>query len=187
MALSTTWTIFCLLAHWIRFYVRFYSVLEFSLPQGKLALFANSCLYSPVLLKEMQSLLGLLAFACKVMPAGHIFSRRLYLSTAGYKFPFSHLCLTADLKEDLLVWANFLEVYNGRSFFQADFIPVQDLVIYGCGWFYGFCSDMVVALVLWNLAGDLDSEEGYQEYRALRAVPFGGGARALGCTIRRIL
>lgn len=55
-----------------------------------------------VLLGEMQSLLGLLAYACKVMPVGHIFSRRLYLSTAGYKSPFSHLCLTADLKEDLL-------------------------------------------------------------------------------------
>lgn len=68
-----------------------------------------------MLLKEMQSLLGLLAFACKIMP---VFSRRLYLATSGLKSQFAHIRLTASLKDDLMVWADFLASFNWNSFFQ---------------------------------------------------------------------
>lgn len=37
--------------------------------------------------------------------------------------------------------------------------------------------------MLWGLAIGLDSEEGYQEYRAIGAIPGGGGSGALGCIL----
>lgn len=81
--------------------------MEFSLPMAKVARMRNLIALflrrRKVLLKEMQSLLGLLAFACKIMPVGRIFSQRLYLATS----PFAHIHLTKALKDDLVVWADF--------------------------------------------------------------------------------
>lgn len=107
---------------------------EFSLPQAKVDKMRNLIAVflrrRKVLLKEMQSLLGLLAFAGKIMPVGRIFSRRLYMATAGLKSPFAHIRLTASLKDDLVVWADFLATFNGRSFFQSDFIFAPDFRLF---------------------------------------------------------
>lgn len=83
-----------------------------------------------VLLKELQSFLGLLAFASRVMPVGRIFSRRLSLAMSGFKSPFSHIRITSELKDDLLVWSQFLSDYNGRTFFQEDFVFSADIDLY---------------------------------------------------------
>ena len=95
--------------------------MEFRLPEAKLvklnSLLASFLARKKVRLKEMQSLLGVLAFAGRIMPVGRIFSRRLYLAIAGLKSPFAHVRLTTSIKADLMVWARFLETYNGRSFF----------------------------------------------------------------------
>lgn len=104
--------------------------MEFRLPEAKLVKFKSLLALvlrkRKILLKEMQSILGVLAFACRIMPVGRIFSRQLYLSIAGLKSPFAHIRLTSALKEDLLVWNKFLEIYNGRSFFQMDFVFALD-------------------------------------------------------------
>lgn len=78
----------------------------------------------------MQSLLGILAFVCRIMQVGSIFSCRLYLSISGLKLPLAHIRLTSPFKEDLLVWSNFLNCYNGQSFFQADFILAPDFCLF---------------------------------------------------------
>lgn len=83
-----------------------------------------------ILLKELQSFLGLLAFATRIMPMGRIFSRRLSLAMSGLKSPFSHIRLTCALKDDLLVWSQFLQDFNGRSFFQEDFVFAADLELF---------------------------------------------------------
>lgn len=77
-------------------------------------------------LKEIQKLLGSLAFASRVLPVGRIFSRHLYLVIAGLKSPSSRVRITSEIREDLLVWAQFLEEFNGRAIFQSEFVMDRD-------------------------------------------------------------
>lgn len=98
--------------------------MEFCLPVSKLSTF--KWLITTVLqkkkirLKEMQSPLGVLAFACRIMSVGRIFSHQLYLAISGLKSPLDHVRIT--IKEDFMVCSSFLDCYNGRSFFQAEFV-----------------------------------------------------------------
>lgn len=103
-----------------------------------------------VCLKDMQSLLGSLAFATRIMPMGRIFSRRLYMAIAGLKSPSSHLRVTSDMKEDILVWLQFLQHFNGKMVWQADFILDKELFLFSdaagsCGfgviWQDHWCSE----------------------------------------------
>ena len=66
-----------------------------------------------VTLRELQSLIGLLNFACKVVSPGRAFCRRLIDATMGVDKSYYHIRLTKDMKEDLLVWLQFLSAYNG--------------------------------------------------------------------------
>lgn len=50
-----------------------------------------------------------------------IFSRRIYIAISGLKSPFSHIRLTTDLKEDMLIWFNFLIYFKGKTFWQEEF------------------------------------------------------------------
>ena len=71
-------------------------------------------------LKELQSLLGFLNFACSVILPGRPFLRRLIDLTVGVPKPQHHIRLTKGAKQDLAVWAKFLNNYNGKSFFISD-------------------------------------------------------------------
>jgi hypothetical protein len=66
------------------------------------------------------SLHGSLNFACSVVLPGRAFSRRLIQLTAGHSSRFHHIRLTKETKEDLLVWKEFLDGFNGKSFFHGD-------------------------------------------------------------------
>lgn len=68
-------------------------------------------------LRDLQSLLGKLNFACRILPMGRVFCRRLSMATAGVRAPAHFVRLTASLREDLAVWSEFLECFNGRSLF----------------------------------------------------------------------
>lgn len=83
-----------------------------------------------VLLKELHSFLGLLAFGSRIMLEGRIFSRRMSLATSTFKPPFSYICLTSDIKDDLLVWSQFPADYNDRSILQEDFVFSADMELY---------------------------------------------------------
>ena len=64
---------------------------------------------------ELLSLIGKLSFACKVLPAGRIFLRRLIdLSTKVQKM-HHHIRLTADTRLDLRWWLDFLPQWSGKS------------------------------------------------------------------------
>lgn len=71
-------------------------------------------------LKEVQSLIGLLNFACSVIKPGRAFLRRLIDLTVGVKSPHHLIRLNKEVKEDLKVWLSFLAEFNGRSFFIDD-------------------------------------------------------------------
>ena len=104
-----------------------------------------------VTLREAQSLAGLLEFMCCVIRFARAFSRRLIDLTLGVTKPNHHIRLTRQVKMDLLVWQEFLDQFNGKSFFVDDIFLTGDYlqlftdaaggIGYGavCGheWFFG--------------------------------------------------
>ena len=67
-------------------------------------------------LKEMQSLIGILNFACRAIIPGRPFCRRLINSICGLTKPHHHLRLNKGIKQDLLMWDKFFSNFNGISF-----------------------------------------------------------------------
>ncbi|XP_070211711.1 uncharacterized protein [Littorina saxatilis] len=67
-------------------------------------------------LKELQSLIGSLNFACRAVIPGRAFCRRLIDATRGARKPNHRIRITEAMKEDLRVWDSFLKTYNGASF-----------------------------------------------------------------------
>jgi len=71
-------------------------------------------------LKELQSLIGSLNFACSVVVPGRAFLRRLIDLCIGLKHPSHFVRISKEVKADLLVWQQFFQQYNGKSFFLSD-------------------------------------------------------------------
>ena len=94
---------------------------EARLPKDKIAKcvqFISTFLHrKKVTLKELQSLIGLLNFACSVIAPGRAFLRRLIDLTRGATLPHHFIRLRHEVKEDLRVWLSFLSSFNGISFF----------------------------------------------------------------------
>ncbi|KAK3099320.1 hypothetical protein FSP39_002568 [Pinctada imbricata] len=86
---------------------------------------------SKVTLRELQSLIGLLNFACNVVIPGRPFLRRLINLTIGVSKPFYKVRLTKSAKLDLSVWLNFLKEFNGKCLFLPDeFVSSSTLKLY---------------------------------------------------------
>lgn len=104
-----------------------------------------------VTLWELQSLIGLLNFACSVVLPGRAFLRRLIDLTIGISRPQHFIKLTRSVKSDMRTWLAFLSNFNGSSFFLTrNWITNPSLQLYtdasgsfGYGavfrdkWFYG--------------------------------------------------
>ena len=128
---------------------------EARLPQEKLTKslhMINDFLHrKKVTLQELQSLCGLLNIACTVVVSGRAFLRRLFNLTKGLRKPHHRVKLNKGCKEDLLVWKEFLENFNGKCFFIDDIWVTNDQLqlytdasgVLGYGsvfqndWFYG--------------------------------------------------
>lgn len=52
------------------------------------------------------------------------------MATAGMTVPAHFVRLTSALREDLAVWAKFLDCFNGRSLFQEGPLSNRDLELY---------------------------------------------------------
>ena len=78
-----------------------------------------------VSVKEMQSLIGLLNFTCSVVLPGRTFLRRMIV-TVGVCRPTHLILLKWDVKEDLKMWLQFLDHFNGKSFFWISFGSLQE-------------------------------------------------------------
>lgn len=76
-------------------------------------------------LKEMQSLIGSLNFACRAIKPGRAFCRRLIDSTCHVSKPHHFIKITEGMQEDMRMWLQFFESYNGISVFQ-DSVWVRD-------------------------------------------------------------
>jgi len=92
-----------------------------------------------VCLKELQSLLGLLNFACLVVVPGRAFLRRLIDLTIGVTKPHHHIRTSKGAKLDIMLWLRFLDEFNGRSFFLCTDAAgsIGFAATFGSHWFHG--------------------------------------------------
>ena len=102
-------------------------------------------------LKELQSLIGTLNFACKVIPPGRPFLQRMIELTRNVKQPHHHIKLSAGFFKDLAMWKKFLRSWNGAKFFLSSTWESSDCLefytdasgalgyggIFLTKWFYG--------------------------------------------------
>ena len=109
--------------------------IEARLPQDKLARI-NEHLSSftkrrSVRLAELQSLIGTLQFACKVVVQDRTFLQRAINLTRGLPSRFHHVMLNREFIKDLDKWKVFLLKWNRRSFFlESSTTPSPDLDLY---------------------------------------------------------
>ena len=99
-------------------------LMEVRLPEDKLekakTLLEDFQRQQKVTLRVLQSLIGILNFACTVIVPGRAFLRRIIDMTVGVQKPHHHIRLTRQAKLYLQVWQEFLLLFNGRSFFLDD-------------------------------------------------------------------
>ncbi|XP_040273667.1 uncharacterized protein LOC120989530 [Bufo bufo] len=114
--------------------------MECRLPENKVSDLLNEVVFlrgaKKVQLRRVQSVLGKLNFACRILPMGWVFCRCLALVTAGVTAPFHYLRIPAAVKADLAVWESFLLEYNGRSIWMGAAISSADLDLFSdaSGW-----------------------------------------------------
>lgn len=73
-----------------------------------------------VTLQELQSIIGVLNFACSVVIPGRPFLRRLCDLTIGLTRPYHHRHLNSEARADLKAWSIFLNCFNCKSLFLSD-------------------------------------------------------------------
>ena len=79
----------------------------------------------------MQSLIGLLNFACRVISPGRPFLRRLINSTMGIQKPHHHISISKPIRADIAAWLSFLSSFNGISLFpERDVLDSEHLKLY---------------------------------------------------------
>ena len=78
------------------------------------------------ILQELQSLIGTLNFACKVIPPGRPFLQRMIALTRGVKKPHHHIKLTSGFNKDLDMWSLFIEQWNGIGLFLSSLWDTSD-------------------------------------------------------------
>ena len=87
--------------------------------------------------RELESLVGKLAHASRVIRPGKTFMRRLYELLAGTRRAHHHICLNAAFRSDLQWWALFMESWNGVTIMSgtADSVDVwtDTSGSFGCG------------------------------------------------------
>ncbi len=70
-------------------------------------------------LKQLQSLIGTLNFACKVIPPGRPFLQRMIDLTGNIKMPHHHIKFNSGFFKDLEIRKRFIVNWNGANFFLS--------------------------------------------------------------------
>ena len=122
------------------------------IPQEKLEKLQN--LLAPLLsakkirLKELESVVGLMAFCSRAIPSSRAFIRRFYdlIASVKSKKPYHFVRINKEVKEDVRVWLNFLENFNGATYIPDRFwVSNETLELYtdsagnpflGCGAYF---------------------------------------------------
>ena len=69
--------------------------------------------------RELQSVAGKLYFAARVVYGGRTFLRRIIDAINTLKCPYHRTRMTETLRNDILWWINFMEHFNGTTYFVA--------------------------------------------------------------------
>ena len=72
-------------------------------------------------LRDLQSLIGTLQFACRVISPGRPFMQRIINLTRGIRRPGHIISLSPEFRKDILMWQLFLDNWNGVSLFLPPF------------------------------------------------------------------
>ena len=81
--------------------------------------------------RELLSLIGKLSFACKVVPAGRIFLRRLIDLSMTVQHLHYRIPITQEAQRDLAWWEEFLPNWSGTSLIlDTHWTPSSDLQLY---------------------------------------------------------
>ena len=100
--------------------------MEARLPEDKLAriskLLDSFSAHRAARLVDLQSLIGTLQFACKVVVPGRTFLQRMINLTRGVPSRFHHIRLNEQFQRDITMWKVFLTKWDGRSFFLDSFV-----------------------------------------------------------------
>ena len=100
------------------------NVMEVSIPKDKLSnmlsLLALFKIRKKCTLKELQSLIGHLNFACLIIVPGRPFLRRLIDLTKGTYKPYNFIRITKEARADMAAWHYFLEHFNGKCIMLED-------------------------------------------------------------------
>jgi len=95
--------------------------MQLGLPQDKLqkciSMLHDASSRRKVTLRQLQSLIGNLNFACKAIRPGRAFLRRLIGRTIGVTQPYHKVYLTNQARADIHCWLQFLSHYNGTTLF----------------------------------------------------------------------
>ena len=93
--------------------------MELRLPEDKVesAKFLLDEMYNrkKVQLRKLQSLIGVLNFACRVIVPGRAFLRRLIDLTKGVSHPDHWIRLNQEARKDINAWRTFLVHFNGKT------------------------------------------------------------------------
>ena len=65
--------------------------------------------------RELLSLIGNLNFACRIIPAGRIFLRRLNDLSTRARLPNRHVTMNREARRDISWYLRFLPSWNGRA------------------------------------------------------------------------
>ena len=80
---------------------------------------------------QLLSLIGKLSFACKVVPQGRIFLRRLIDFGTTVGIIHHHVTLNSEARADLNWWRKFLPDWSGTSLFlESEWSQAPDMELY---------------------------------------------------------
>lgn len=94
--------------------------------------------------RDLQSLVGKLQHACKVVQPGRSFLRRMFELLSNTLKPYHHIRLNESFRSDLIWWDTFLESWNGVSILRDCRARSPDQEVFtdasgsfGCGAIWG--------------------------------------------------
>ena len=95
------------------------SCMETSLPDDKLqellSELQSRSSHNKCLKRELPCLIGKLNFACRIIPAGRIFLRRLVDLSTSACLPHHHVTMNREARRNITWWLQFLPTWNGRA------------------------------------------------------------------------
>jgi len=106
-----------------------------SLPLDKLArlstLLQEFSHKKKITLRQLQSVVGILNFACRAVVPGRPFTRRLINLSIGLSQHHHHIRINSEARADAQAWLFFLKNFNGTSLFLHETWKTSDALNLG--------------------------------------------------------